>query len=330
MTDILDLLIQIVTFATVFGTVVFAQRALESYFTVRRRLRGEPRSAAGEATSVLKSNDVSNRFLAWVQSATSLNDSQDGGKLRRDLSFAGFDQPAAPVLYVVARFSLAIGLPLLLIVGTALAGAPLQGLGAIVFPLVLCGLGLIAPRLVIDRLTSTRRAEIENEFPDALDLMVVCVEAGLGLEAAFVRVATEVRESHPRIAEEFGRLSNELSAGRGRAEALRALADRVSVDSVKSFVALLIQTDALGVSIAQSLRTYSAEMRETRFLKAEEKAMRIPVLMTMPIVACFMPVIIVALLLPPAIDVIRTLGPAMSGQRASGVQSAAPLSRGNQ
>ena len=142
--------------------------------------------------------------------------------------------------------------------------------------------------------------------------MVVCVEAGLGLEAAFVRVAAEVKESHPRIAEEFGRLSDELSAGRGRAEALRALADRLNVDSIRSFVALLIQTDLLGVSIGQSLRTYSAEMRESRFMKAEEKAMRIPVLMTLPIVACFMPVIIVALLLPPAIDVVRTLIPALS------------------
>lgn len=328
MTNLLDLLIQIVTFAGVFGTVLLGQRALESYLTVRRRLRGEPRTAAAESASVLKTHNVSNSFLLWVQSATSLNDPKDGGKLRRDLSFAGFDQPAAPVWYVIVRFSLAIGLPLLLIVGPALAGAPLRGLGAIVFPLLLCGLGLVAPRAVIDRLASTRRAEMENEFPDALDLMVVCVEAGLGLEAAFVRVATEVRESHPRIAEEFGRLSNELGAGRGRAEALRALADRVRVDSVKSFVALLVQTDALGVSIAQSLRTYSAEMRETRFLKAEEKAMRIPVLMTMPIVACFMPVIIVALLLPPTIDVIRTLGPAMRGQQASGVQAPPPVSRG--
>jgi len=187
-------------------------------------------------------------------------------------------------------------------------------LGAVVFPLVLCGIGLIAPKAVMDNRINKRREQLEHEFPDSLDLLVVCVEAGLGLEAAFVRVADEVKESHPRISEEFGRLADELGAGRGRAEALRALADRVNADSIKSFVALLIQTDVLGVSIAQSLRTYSAEMRETRFMKAEEKAMRIPVLMTMPIVACFMPVIVVALLLPPAIDVIRTLVPAMTGR----------------
>jgi tight adherence protein C len=207
---------------------------------------------------------------------------------------------------------LAIGLPLLLIGGSAALGKPLTGLGAIVLPLALCGLGLIAPHYYVRGRANTRRSDIENEFPDALDLMVVCVEAGLGLEAAFIRVAREVHESHPRIAQEFGRLADELSAGRSRADALRALAGRVDVDSVKSFVALLIQSDALGVSIAQGLRTYSGEMRESRFLKAEEKAMRIPVLMTLPIVACFMPVVVVALLLPPVIDVVRTLGPALN------------------
>ena len=113
-------------------------------------------------------------------------------------------------------------------------------------------------------------------------------------------------------------MSAELTAGRGRSEALRAMAERVNVDSIKSFVALLIQTDALGVSIAQSLRTYSSEMRQSRFLKAEEKAMRIPVLLTVPLVACLMPVIIVALLLPPIIDLMRTLGPALAHPPGAG------------
>jgi tight adherence protein C len=232
--------------------------------------------------------------------------------LRRELSLAGFDQATAPVWYVITRFSLAIGLPLLVVFGPALLGKSIGGIGVIVFPLVLCGLGLVAPRLFVSNRAEARRVQMEQEFPDALDLLVVCVEAGLGLEAAFVRVTAEVAESHPRIAQEFGRMSAELTAGRGRAEALRAMSERVNVDSIKSFVALLIQTDALGVSIAQSLRTYSAEMRQSRFLKAEEKAMRIPVLLTVPLVACLMPVIIVALLLPPIIDLMRTLGPALA------------------
>lgn len=166
---------------------------------------------------------------------------------------------------------------------------------------------------MVDNRSGGRRTQLEQEFPDSLDLMVVCVEAGLGLEAAFIRVADDVKESHPRIAEEFNRMSEELRAGQSRADALRNLANRADVDAVKSFVALLIQTDSLGTSIGQTLKTYAAEMREHRFLKAEEKAMRVPVLMTIPLVACILPVIVTALMLPPIIDVMRTMLPALKG-----------------
>jgi tight adherence protein C len=313
MLNLFDLLIQALTFGMVFLLVLFGQQALMSTLAVRRRLAGEAIQSRGPAASVLKSDTVRNRFLAWVQSAI-LTDSKDRNKLRRDLAFAGFDHPAAPATYVALRLTAAIGLPIGFLVGSSLLGKQPGGLGAILIPLALCGMGLLAPRMIIDNLAKGRRTQMEQEFPDALDLMVVCVEAGLGLESAVVRVSEEVRESHPRIAREFGRLADEMGAGRGRADALRAMADRVNVETIKAFVALLIQTEALGVSIAQSLRTYSVEMREHRFLKAEEKAMRIPVLMTVPLVACFMPVIIVALLLPPVIDTIRVLMPAMEGR----------------
>jgi tight adherence protein C len=172
---------------------------------------------------------------------------------------------------------------------------------------------LVAPHLFISGRASARRGQLEQEFPDALDLMVVCMEAGLGLEAAFIRVGLEVVESHPRIAEAFGRVSDELRAGQGRAEALRSMADRTDIEPVRAFVALLIQTDALGTSIGRTLRTYAVEMRAHRFLRAEEKAMRIPVLMTVPLVACILPVVVTALLLPPILDVLRTIGPALAG-----------------
>lgn len=310
--NILDLLIQAVTFGAVFVLALIAQQTLFSTLAVRRRLGSGSLTMQGAAAPILKSDAVQNRFLAWVQGAT-LSDTKDRNKLRRDLALAGFDHPAAPATYVAIRLFTAIGLPLTLIGGSTLLGKPLTGLGAVLFPLLVCAVGLIAPRIVIDRMASNRCTALEQEFPDALDLMVVCVEAGLGLESAVVRVREEVQQSHPQIAREFGILADEMLAGRGRADALRAMADRVDVASIKSFVALLIQTEALGVSIAQSLRTYSVEMREHRFLKAEEKAMRIPVLMTVPLVVCFMPVIVVALLLPPAIDVVRTLMPAMAG-----------------
>src|SRR6202012_20368 len=106
---------------------------------------------------------------------------------------------------------------------------------------------------------NARRTGIENEFPDALDLLVVCVEAGLGLEAAFVRVGEEVERSHPRVSDEFRRVSQEFRPGRARADAMRSMADRCDVESVRSFVALVIQTEALGASVGQTLKTYAVE-----------------------------------------------------------------------
>ena len=165
-----------------------------------------------------------------------------------------------------------------------------------------------APRL-IDNRVGAWRTKLENDFPDVLDLLVVTVEAGLGIAAGFIRVAEETVESHPGVSAELMRVNQDLRVGRSRAEALRGMADRTGVDMIVSFVALMIQTDALGGSIAQSLRTYSAEMRQTRMLRAEEKAMRIPVLLTVPLVLCILPVIVTAVMLPAIIGVMRGFGP---------------------
>jgi tight adherence protein C len=318
-------LTQIIILAGLFLTVVLITLwivgRLQSAWTVNRRLRGEPApTGLGVSTksNLVKKQGVSNSFLSWVQSSSSISESEERSVLARTLAQAGFDQPSAPVWFVIVRFAVAIGAPLLLLFALAARAEPV-GMPMMVFgALVLCAMGLILPRAIIDRLATNRKTVLENQFPDALDLMVVCVEAGLGLESAFVRVATETQESHTRIAREFQMVSDELRAGRSRADALRGLGKRTDVPALKSFSALLIQTDALGTSIAQTLRTFSQEMREHRFLKAEEKAMRIPVLMTVPLVVCILPVIITALLLPAIIDVVRQIVPAMQGVPSGG------------
>ncbi len=236
-----------------------------------------------------------------------------GPGLRRDLIAAGFDSPAAPAIYVIVRFVLAAGLPIAYIFSRSLSGKPPTGIGLFLFPFGLAVLGLMLPRGFIDNRAGARRTQLENEFPDALDLMVVCVESGLGLEGAVLRVGDETEKSHPLISTQFQLVSAEMRAGRTRAEALRHMADRVNVPMISSFVALMIQTDALGGSVAQSLRTYSAEMRSHRMLRAEEKAMRLPVLLTIPLVLFILPVIVAAVLLPAIIDVMRTITPTMKG-----------------
>jgi tight adherence protein C len=306
----LNIVIEIIVFALVVAVAMAGMRMAEGMLDVRRRLGTAGETVVG-APGVMRDDAPKSPFLKWVQRATS--DDKDKDKLARNLRMAGFTHPSAGALFVVARLCLAIGLPLLFILFQAVSAKHMTGIPLIVFAVALCGLGLIVPRAVVDNRSNARRTQLEQEFPDCLDLMVVCVEAGLGLEAAFIRVADDVKESHTRIAEEFDRMSDALRAGRSRADALRSLAERADVDAVKSFVALLIQTDSLGTSIGQTLKTYAAEMREHRFLRAEEKAMRVPVLMTIPLVACILPVIVTALMLPPIIDVIRTMLPALKG-----------------
>lgn len=311
---LLLILVQVAVFALVVGVTLFLVRRLQAVALTGRRLRGEAKKAPTErGEAILRSKKVGNPLLAWVQASTSLKDEGDRSKLDKALRDAGFESPSAPAMFFVIRFGLAIGLPFAFLLGQTLRSNPMTGMPLIFVALFICGISLILPQAVVDRMGQARRDALEREFPDALDLMVVCVEAGLGIESAFIRVGQEVVESHPRISAEFEKLSQELRAGRTRAEALRNLGQRTGVGAVSSFATLLIQTDALGTSIGQTLRIYSQEMRETRFMKAEEKAMRIPVLMTVPLVACILPVIITALLLPAIIDVIRTLIPAMSG-----------------
>jgi tight adherence protein C len=312
------LAIQILVFSIVVLVTLAIAREVERVLAQRRRLGQQAFVGRQAASNLVQSQDVQNRFFRWVQSSTSISDRTERAKLRRELALAGFDFPAAPIWHKVAGFGLAIGLPFVYLLFNSLLAAPASGMSLIFAALVLCGLGLVLPNLVVGKLASWRRDQIEREFPDSLDLMVVCIEAGLSLDASFIRVGQEIRESHPRMAKEIGRVSEELRAGRTRSDTLRDMADRTDVVGIRSFVALVIQTEALGASITQALRTYSAEMRETRYLKAEERAMRIPVLMSVPVVTCMLPVIVGSLMLPAIIDVVRVVMPALAGHAGGG------------
>lgn len=310
--NVLAIGLQIFLFFLVMGGALVAIRATEQGMVLRRRMRN--RSAATATLTdegLIKSSKIENRALAWIQARLPTGSGRGPSRLSLTLAEAGFEAPSAASWYVLIRVVTAVGLPLLLVLVQQISPMPLTGLKLMIGTLVLCGLGLVVPAMVVDLRVADRRQRIEHQFPDALDLMVVCVEAGLGVDAAFVRVSQEIAPSHPDISREFNRVSQELRAGRSRSDALRIMAERVHVDALRAFAALMIQTDSLGASITQCLRSYSYELRENRFLKGEEKAMRIPVLLTMPLVACILPVIITALLLPAGLDVAHHLLPAL-------------------
>ena len=310
--------LQLGIFLGVVGAAWVVLQQVEHGAVLRRRMKDRPTAEAmlsgpvGEG--VLKSSEVKNPVLAWVQSRLPGATDKTPSRLARTLNEAGFTHPSAPSWYVLTRVISAVGLPLLLIVSQKLTSTPITGVQLAIGALVLCGLGLVIPAMIVDLRVAGRHERLENQFPDALDLMMVCVEAGLGVDAAFVRVSQEIALSHRDIASEFNRVSQELRAGRSRSDALRRMADRINVDSLRAFAALMIQTDSLGASITQTLRSYSSELRERRFMRGEEKAMRIPVLLTLPLVACILPVIITALLLPAGLDVAHNLLPALKGR----------------
>jgi tight adherence protein C len=208
---------------------------------------------------------------------------------------------------------LTLGLPALYLLIVLAVGASPSIIALYATGSIFALFGLYFPNLFISARAARRQQALVNAFPDGLDLMLVCVEAGLGMEAAFARVGSEMTRSHPLLADVIATVVLELRAGRSREEALRRMADRAGVDEIRSFATLLIQSDKLGSSIAQTLRVYAAEMRERRRLRAEEKAHRLPVLLSVPLVACMLPTMIGVLMLPAIIRVVRTLVPAMMG-----------------
>ena len=315
MSMVLPIVFELFVFFFVTTAIFLAAQLIERTLEQRRRLGHQSIGGGtmGMGDSLLQSTAVTGPVFQWIESSSSISDPAERQRLRRELALAGFERPSAPVWYVVIRFGLAIGLPLFFLLFNSVMPKPLAGLPLIFWSLTLCAFGMFVPAIFVSRRASSRRTELEFEFPDALDLMVVCVEAGLSLDSSLVRVGQEVEFTHPRISRELERTSEEIRAGRSRAEALRGMGDRTDVSAIRSFAALVIQSEQLGSSIAQTLRTYSTELRETRYIRAEEKALRVPVLMTIPLVTCILPVIVTALLLPPIIDLIRTVFPTLHG-----------------
>jgi len=168
--------------------------------------------------------------------------------------------------------------------------------------------GFVLPRYVLRRITNTRQRELRWGLADALDLMVVSVEAGLGLNAAMQKVSSELKDVHREIATEFELANLEIRVGRERDEALRNLAERTGIDDLRSLVAMLIQTDKFGTSIAKGLRVYSDSLRTKRRQRAEQEAQKAAVKLLFPL-ACFLfPTLFIAILGPAALNLIDVLG----------------------
>jgi tight adherence protein C len=215
------------------------------------------------------------------------------GKLRLRLTQAGFRKDEALPIFFGIRVAFAVGLFLLLSTPILVRPNLMMALGGVLA-------GYLVPGIVLARLAKRRQHRIRLSLADALDLLVVSVEAGLGLDQALMRVATELASSYPDLADELK---------------LRNLADRTGVDDLSSLVTMLIQTDKFGTSIAQSLRVYSDTLRTKRRQRAEEAAAKTGVKMVFPLVFCIFPAVWVVTIGPAAIKIIRVLFPLVESQK---------------
>jgi tight adherence protein C len=263
-----------------------------------RDVMGDAAAAPVEATA---SSEQMAKFLKRIGERLPQNP-KELGKLQLRLVQAGYRNSEALPVFLGIRIGCALVLFALFM--TPLVLKPSLGLA-----LALAGFGYVFPAMVLARLAKRRQHRIRLSLADALDLMVVSVEAGLGLDQALARVAAELAFAHPDLSSELRLVNLELLAGTGRPTALRNLADRTGVDDLSSLVAMLVQTDKFGTSVAHSLRVFSDTLRTKRRQRAEEAAAKTGVKMVFPLVVCIFPAIWVVTLGPAAIKFVQVLGP---------------------
>lgn len=281
------------------ATLAFAIMAsLRLHGSMKRRAAGISADSSGRGAS--QGSRVAQRVVDYAQKHYGEADTKDMKVLRKRLIVAGIYDPRAVAYFFIARVGLAIGLALL-----AMVLAPIES-GSLYW-LAIGGAGLfgyLAPSLYLDRRIAARKEEHRIGFPDFLDLLVVCADAGLSLEASLDRVGRELCDTYPSLAANIHMTNLEIRAGRPLTDALEHFADRLGFDEARSFATLIAQSEELGSSITEALRIYSDDMRHKRLSIAEEKAYALPAKLSLPMMACIFPVLFVVILLPVAVRIL--------------------------
>lgn len=251
---------------------------------VRRRLA----EISGHQTAAVATGARIAAKLSGLTPVILPSDPRESTAIKLKLNRAGFRAPHAVILFYGIKALCAITVPALAFYAMrfypALSTSEMMFFGA-----VGAVLGLFGPNAMLDRLIAERQQKIRRGFPDALDLLVVCIEAGLSFDLAFRRISEEMRLVHPALADELTIINAEIRAGVERVRALKNFADRVGLDDIHGFVALLAQSMRFGTSIADTLRIYADDFRDKRLQTAEEKAAKVGTKMIFPLVMCFFP-----------------------------------------
>lgn len=314
---------EILIFILVFGAILIFILWTFSYAGYRRgrlelarRVKGMEEGVRPEKETDIFS-DVKGYFLKTVHFLGHYMRPKGEGEqthLRKTFLKAGYRKENAPVLFFGAKTFLAILLPLAFSLFKLFTRMVIPSLHFIIISAILVAIGFYLPNFWLQIKIARRKEKIQEGLPDALDLMVVCVEAGTGLDAAINRVGEEMKISNSPLSEEFKLMSMELRAGKDRREALKNLALRTDLEDVNSLVTMLIQTEKFGTSLGQALRVHSDSMRTKRFQKAEEIAAKMPTKLIFPLIFFIFPSILIVIVGPALIKIFRALLPALGGE----------------
>jgi tight adherence protein C len=297
-------------YIAIFASVALAVWAIGSmalnWGTVEQRQIRKLSQGRTDSLTELQLTDVPNKWMKRFEQAVPKSP-KDMSALRRRLTAAGYRSASAAIIYSLAEMTLPI------IVG---GGALMYfGFSRWFLALFAAALGFAAPSVWLGRQTTNRQKQIRHGLPDALDLMIVCIESGSSVDQAIVKTSDELDISHPALAEELRLVTTEMRAGKPRLEAFKNFASRTKVDDVRSLVAMLNQTDRFGTSVAQALRTHAEVSRTKRRQNAEERAAKIGVKLVFPLVFCLFPALYVAILGPAVVDYVTEFKPGIVGGR---------------
>ena len=266
--------------------------------TLTRNELAEPSSAIFRGGG-LPASSLRARLLSLAPSGWSSD-----VKARDKLVHAGFDDPVAPLVYATIRLALVVAFPTL--AALIVVGRPLPQM--IVLVACAAAFAYILPIFYVERAIRLRQEGLRRSLPDSVDLLVLCMEAGLGLDAALLRVARELREVHTDLSRELMLVNRKVNAGTPREEALRSMYSRTMVHELQVLVQNLIQSEKLGSSIAKVLRVYAETLRRKRRQVAERKAAVAPIKMTIPLVVMILPALFVVILGPAILSIVKFLG----------------------
>lgn len=311
--SVMQIVFLVLVFVAVSGLVIFAT----SFFV--------PTAAQERLRDFIPHNQAATRAISdqWIERLAKLTERfgklsipeqgwEESG-IRKRFMNAGIRNGFAPMLYFGMKTILALGLPGLIYLYLLFSGTKIEFTHLLLLLLAVASIGYYFPNILLSHLVMVRQREIFETFPDALDLMTVCVEAGLGVDVAIDRVAADIRHKSLVLSEELSMVGLELRAGSHRARALRNLALRTGVEEVEAWVALIIQAERFGTSIASALRIHSEMLRTKRRQRAEEAAAKIALKLLFPLIFCIFPSLLLVLIGPAFIQIYRVLLPTMAG-----------------